>query len=399
MNYISDFLKTAGISFVVLMYALYVVLVSPGVYELTFLFTLIPLTVNVKRYWDSTALLLLLFSLTYAIIKFAYGELQSVFGAFTVMVGPSILYIYGKYISENFKKESFTPVFWLFVSVAVATLLYKEVIIDIINNGFIKPMRILPISTNSGEEFEMAATLYGVNVSLGFAGLTFLLVRNKSLNIIILSSFLVLSILSLLTVAHLVTRTGMVLAAVVLAITSVYQSKNKIFRFLAIIIVLIGFFFLLIEFNVIGDDLIQAYSNRQSGSFDSDIGGDRLWRWLESIPRLFIYPLGWDNLHITKYLYVHNLWLDIAMDVGVVPFVLLLIVTIRTIKESMGLFKIKNDPNIALLISLALVFFLTCMVEPIMNGARYYFYLYCLFMGYQKGYLYKVCYFKNFARI
>ena len=89
-------------------------------------------------------------------------------------------------------------------------------------------------------------------------------------------------------------------------------------------------------------------------------------RWQLAIVNLFKYPLGWtDDIG-----YVHNMWLDIAKISGVIPFFLLLLLTIISLRDLLILLKIRRNCVVIMLISFYLAVFMSCFVEPIYGGTQ-----------------------------
>ena len=130
---------------------------------------------------------------------------------------------------------------------------------------------------------------------------------------------------------------------------------------------------------------MEAYNTREQVEGGSLIDfGNRGWRWIDSIQRIITDPFGWSGK--TTYNYAHNLWLDVAMLCGIIPFTFLVLATMRSVRLLISLKSLKKDPIVASMIALYVCFFLTSFVEPVMIGFDVYFYLFCMLWGMQQSY-------------
>ena len=112
----------------------------------------------------------------------------------------------------------------------------------------------------------------------------------------------------------------------------------------------------------IDTDILMAYEER---NFDIQTAGQRTMKWTHAFNSLMQYPFGWsENVMETQY-YAHNMWLDIARVTGLMPFIALLVVTIKAVFIQFRLLKIQADPFVAVTTGLSACFFLSCFVEPV----------------------------------
>lgn len=134
--------------------------------------------------------------------------------------------------------------------------------------------------------------------------------------------------------------------------------------------------------SVLGDRI----NNPDSSSTAS--AGNRTQRWAKSIENLFIKPFGWSR---NEFGYSHNLWFDVAQDSGLLPFIFLLIFTIRNfINTKRALFLRGKDISFkSLILTFVMAANLQFFVEPIMQGAFSMFVVYCFFQGVIKNYIEK----------
>lgn len=360
-------------------------LVGVSFYVLLFCLFSIPICCN-KTNFDKTVAYLLLFSISYPLILCVNnGKLNPHYLLY--LIAPVTFYSWGQYLVTKINNQSGLINFLLLVLIFFAAQTYILTIEDVKDIGLININRSL---LREGDDEEMInATLFGLNVSLGLAGLSiFMALKNKfwlTRNYLFLGIFL----LSLLAVVHLVNRTGLIVVVLCTLCSyfySVRSKRNIINVILKILFTIAIVYYILSIFSDKDFDIFEAYFNRSSTESSSikDFGG-RSWRWVDAMGRLFTYPLGWNNE--VKYSFVHNLWLDVAMFGGIIPFFFIICATIRSIKQLFQLIKIKNDIIVNCILSLSVCFILVSFVEPVIVGFDLFFYLYCMIWGMQKKYL------------
>lgn len=358
-----------GVSFYVLLFCLFSILICWK-----------------KTYFDRTSVYLLLFSISYPLVLcMNTGKFNPHYLLY--LIAPITFYVWGQYIVTKINNQKGLLNFILLVLFFFAAQTYIITIEDVKEMGLINPMRAM--LREGDEEAMINATLFGLNVSLGLSGLAIFMALKNKFGSIRGFLFLCVFLLSLLTVIHLVNRTGIVVA-VVCTLCSYFFSIRKsgtilnaiLQSFLIMAIVL----FLISIFSKNGFDIIEAYTNRLSteNSSISDYGG-RSWRWVDAMGRLFTNPFGWNN--DVEYSFVHNLWLDVAMFGGIFPFIFIVCATIRSLKQLFQLMKLKNDIIANIIFSLSVCFILSSFVEPVLVGFDLYFYLYCMIWGIQKKYI------------
>ena len=105
---------------------------------------------------------------------------------------------------------------------------------------------------------------------------------------------------------------------------------------------------------------------------------------------MFKYPFGGNK--ITEISYAHNLWLDSAKTVGIIPFFLLMTYTLFTI---ITMFKLLNHKYVQseykyILFSIYVSLMINFMVEPILEGMPNIFIIMCIINGITNGIRYKL---------
>lgn len=359
--------------------------VGVSMYVIAFCLASIPLCWN-KMYFDKMSFYIILFSVSYTLVLLMN---TGVFNPhyLVYLSAPISFYIWGKYLVTNISNQRGLLNFFMLMLVLFAFQTYVITIEDVQESGLINPYR--GMLRSGDEDVVMPATLFGLNVSLGLAGLGIFLSMQNKFRSIKGYLFLTLSLLSLLTVIHLVNRTGIVVVVLCTLCSYYYNVKSQGETFGAVwklvFIVAIGYF-IISMFSDNGFDIFEAYNNRtvKEGTSLAD-SGNRTWRWVDALGRLLTYPFGWNT--DVNYTYTHNLWLDVAMFGGIFPFVFIVIATIKGLKQFPQLLSIRNDIIVNCIISFNVCFFLNSFVEPVIIGFDPFFYLYCMMWGMQSKYI------------
>lgn len=330
---------------------------------------------KVFKYMDITSLCLFLFSFIYS--YFYMPNMTSWTNFISYLLCPTAFYLFGKYSIDKLRSANNIIKFWCLSILSFSIILYISTFIDISQNGFVNIARSFTIY-GTRNYASVSATLYGITASLGLVGLPYFFVKQDSN--IVRYAYLLFSLLSLITVIHLVNRTGLVVIVVCFAVTILYIFQNRLPSLIFIYAFTVFAFVLLIHFNIIDKSIIEAYQNRDVDSGSVDSAGGRTNLWNLAINNLIKYPFGWLD---TGVAYSHNLWLDIARVSGIMPFTIFLVISIRTYIKLFRLLITKEKTVVSLLIGLHLCFFLTSFVEPIIEAIPLYFYLYMMLWGMQ----------------
>ena len=341
------------------------------------LFMLLP-----SKLTDRTTLYLLLFSLSYSIMLMMNGD-STRWPVY--LLCPCVFYMFGRYITTRFSNVALLE-FLILTIFLFGFRTYLASVTDVVEGGFFNQYRAM---NRSGQgDVDLAATLFGLNVSLGFVGLVAYFVKSDYGSKIIKFLLLVSFALSLFTVLHLVNRTGLFVfvlcsAAMLLSI-SVKQGGRVLFALL----ILVGLLVVLSpSLRSTITDISASYQYRDEMEVGGGVMtmGNRLWRWTDALGRVFTNPFGWNGK--VQYNFVHNMWLDTAMFGGLLPFIFMVLATIRGIKYVAKLRHLSKNTIVILLIGLAVATFASAFVEPVLIGCDLYFYMMCMFWGiaYQYG--------------
>ena len=336
---------------------------------------------------DSLGRLLFMFSLTYGLITIINGLSFSSGETVCYFVAPLAFYLFGQNVVKSCQGEQQLIILILLCVLALGANVYWSTIIGIIDNGFVNVGRMLAVSGYGSEEETMNATLLGAAVSFGFAGFaTFIFNIKHPFTIISLLGFAI-GCLSILTVVYLVNRTGLFVAFSVVIITYYWMSKSDTSNLVWIGLGLLAIYVVVVKTGIVDESIIDAYINRSDTVGNSLEGNSRFDRWSFALQHVFIDPFGWASNSSYQTVYAHNLWLDVARYAGILPFAFLIIATVKAMKQVVCIFKKNNSELAALFIGLNICLFLTCMVEPIMEGSSITFYFSCFIWGCQCQYL------------
>ena len=190
-------------------------------------------------------------------------------------------------------------------------------------------------------------------------------------------------VLSMISVVFLVNRTGIVVALNVLIVSTVYYNRHRFAKIILYLVLFVIIYFLLTRCGILSQEILDAYTER---NVDLDSGGDRFWRWGDALGKIFSYPMGWAKTAGTFHSYVHNMWLDVARSAGVLPFLLLFALTIKSLSDMFTLLNQSGDDVALCFLILNVCILTTSMVEPVMEGAPLYLYLYLMIIGMQRQY-------------
>ena len=365
--------------------ALYVLLLymghMTGFITVVSLFSILVLiSIPCGRYLDAMGKWIIAFSAIYCLAGKYTGFISDISSFFALSIPLFFFYCFGSYVQETLTSRKQVLNFMLITLVLYSFEIYSTIIQNIIETRSI--VNVARSFYFGGDEARrLTATLVGLGVSLGYAGLPMALMIKESKITRLL--YLLVFICSLLTTIHLVNRTGLVVGFATMLATSLYNYRSNKKYILTVFVFCIALFLLSSYLGVINQDVVDAYSERNNDNLSS--GGDRTGKWDYAIGQLFSHPFGWAENNGTTKSFVHNMWLDIAKVTGIFPFFFLVIPTFLSIKALIQLIHRKQDIIVALFVSLNICFFLSCFVEPVYGGLH--LFLYVMVWGMQNQYL------------
>lgn len=354
----------------------------PGITYYAVIFCiLVFLAKDARVKFDKNALLIFSFALLYGLIPLIMGYTDS-YKNVICSIAPPVFYIFGRYVVS--KVDSAKNLCYVIVGILLFFALntYILCVWDILSTGqLVNVTRSLSRFIGQEESEVMAATGFGVNISLGLIGLSLFLCANKKYLYHYL--LLILFLLSLLVTVHLVNRTGIILSFILTFFVLFFslRSQNKIVIIISTIVVALAVYFITSESAAISE-IVDAYQMRESTESNSGLldTGSRSWRWVDGLSKLLTNPLGYANQFHEEY-YVHNMWLDVSRLSGTIPFLLVLLITIEAAKCSWFTMRKWRTELSYIMGALCLCCLLVFFMEPVIEGCAIYFYLFCMFWG------------------
>ncbi len=340
---------------------------------------LVIILLPIYKYIDLQGVVLLLFSLLYILFGGINGFVSS-FHQVVLYLIPIVFYLFGSYIYKYISSEkTFLGLICLMLFL-YAFEVYITIIGEVISTGsMVNTSRLFYF--HGDQSRQLTATLVGLNVSVGLVGFPMFIILNK--HKILRFLFLGVGLLSLMTTLYLVNRSGIVIVLICICSVVYYVYRRQGLKYLLILSLLVGVYFLIQKIGLIDADILDAYSIRNEK--DLMTVGDRPRRWMEAITELIKHPFGWAEDNGSTTYYVHNMWLDMAKVSGIFPFLMIVWATILSIKHMIQLFKIEKDYVAAVLIGLNICFLASCFIEPVYGGLH--FFLYVMTWGIVNSYL------------
>ncbi|MBQ2973972.1 MAG: hypothetical protein IJE19_06430 [Clostridia bacterium] len=162
------------------------------------------------------------------------------------------------------------------------------------------------------------------------------------------------------------------------------KNNNKKVKLTLLLLVIFIAFALVYSFDIyglrtmiLGSNLSQRF---ETSSFLSD---SRIYFKLEYLKHMLEYPFGGGHIFNAVGQYAHELYLDVYSDAGIIPFILVLIFIIVSVIRIILYSKTESIPaETRLLMLLSNVSILiTFWMEPIMVGMPWMFCIFCFYQG------------------
>jgi hypothetical protein len=333
-------------------------------------------------------LILMSFSFVYGIFSYFYG--YATIGITLMYVTyPIILFVIGYKITGH---DSYIKTFrYIFIIIVFSTLFgFGSVLKTISTYGSMESAisvfgRRSALNIWTGEL--ISATVMNMRLSFGLALLPLIiLIKDKSTKYsksIKLISF-VCFITAIYSAIQLGNRTSLVISAMSMITVFLFSRKINLKKILNFFVLILVFFIgkWLYTINLFG--IAYKWKTSTLGyrfQTVNTIDDPRITAWRESFYGIFENPLGGKKTNLGLD-FAHNLWLDVGYEVGIIPFILLLILTILSL-ISLRKFLRSNHPVMlkSLIISLYTAFFITFLLEPVIQAWFTYFNLYCFILG------------------
>lgn len=338
--------------------------ISSGMITLLGLFSIaLFLFIPVKRYIDSYALWLLFFSIVYVCFSYINGAYQDVSSILAKGLPWFVFYIFGKYVIDEYENERSILNFILYSILMMSLISQLSIVYKISSSGIlVDPTRSFYYLGRDSELINCTTALSQISSSLVGLSAIFIVKDYKFQRIL----FVLICLLTLLCSVNTLTRGPIVVCAFTFVIMAfVYYRKHitkLIFLFTAVSILL----YLLLNSTGFSEDIISGFAERNEANSVLNMGS-RTFRWASGIHDLFIYPFGWWTKGNSDYL-MHNMWLDIAKMSGIVPFTILLVISIKMFFNNLFLIRLNKTIIPYLLLALNLCICASNFQEPVSGG-------------------------------
>lgn len=350
-------------------------------------FILIAVNINRKReikvfnYINMS--ILILFTITYSITAYFYGKFSLPF-----LITPGVAYYIGSIIVN--KRENENKISGFIISIAIGLAIHA-----ILNFGYALISNNVNRNTLDIWSRQISsATLQAMMLVMIESLLYYIIiyVRNMKIKVALLILFGVGIIYNI----RLGTRSTLIVCMVTFMcamILSLFleKDKKKILKKIGIILLCIICIIVLIGacyyYNIFGigdkinnSQLYKRFTNEKDADYSSSI---RILALKSALTQMFDYPLGGYQMKLISVKYVHNLWLDVNYATGIIPFILIILYTILVLKSLIMTIKNKSFSNSykMLVFSIYIGVLMSFAFEPIIEGAPYYFIMFCLING------------------
>ncbi|WP_318308107.1 O-antigen ligase family protein [Flagellimonas crocea] len=332
-----------------------------------------------KKEVDTTFLLLTIFSFVYAAF-YAFNLEQGVQWLFIYAFFPQAFYLLGKrmVVDSSTPKNHFYLLFVFGTLYSVTGLI--SVGLNLLEGGFVQLGRTIP---NFWTGKETLATAMGAFFIFNMSIPGLLIASKRKLPLIFNLIALGIFVISMLCVFRLGSRTQLVLVLLGILIAIAYRIKSQSvvsnFKFILVMVVIVA-----VGINYLSVDLDAEYlsslGQRLQDSENAASAGGRTVRWEKSLINLYEKPLGWS---VDEFGYSHNMWFDAARNGTTISFILLVIVTIKSISNIRR--ALRANKNAILFNSLILIYnvaiFSQLFVEPALESLFILFVFYCFIQG------------------
>jgi len=372
--------------------ALFFYLLDPYNFGYVFGYMLIILALLKKQfllsYLDRDFFFLFLFSILYTLF-YLFNLTNGVQYIFIYAFFPGIFYLMGKYLNSKAKSPYYLFYIFFFVGFVFSISAIISIILNLNQGGFAQLDRTIPLFWNNKP---IKATLMAGYLVFNVGIPALILINRRKIPFVFSVFALAVFTASLFSIFRLGSRTLLLIIALDLIIAFIFVIPRQRFKdnfrlivFTALLVIL-GYNFIPFDLNA---DYLSVLGSRLQQSSNAASAGGRSELWSSSLANIFRYPFGWSD---RNFRFAHNMWLDTARVGGIIPFTLLIIFTIRSLRK---IFKIvfhasKNILLNTIIAIYTLSSFLVFFVEPVMEGLFHLFVVFCLFQGIINGHLQKL---------
>lgn len=353
-------------------------------------FIMISQRYRIPKQCKNIVLWLIFFSFVY-VIAFSTKGLMTSTSDYVAYLFPPLFYIAGAYIGDKYKYNEDSLVLIVFLILLSYAAVRFALLLYFIFQGEEFLLVHRAIEDASGNDTG-GATLYAVTMSVLIVGMSFVFMpAQRGVTWWLRIGGIVLALLATWGMARTVTRTSVLEAALALVvsfftITIERGSKRRVWGLMiGLFLIIVVAYILLRNSNFF--DVAAAFEAREvdaDSSFSS--GGGRFVRWSAAVSQILTHPFGTDTgrIGISGMSYAHNMWLDLGLTTGWLPFIVLIVLTIKNGVQSYRVWRDRRDYQYftrLYVFALFVMFFVGCMVEPVCEGMYSHFLVYLLFCG------------------
>lgn len=321
--------------------------------------------------------IMLFFSLAYSMITYIkYNQFSSF-----LLLAPPISYYIGETICKFCKSDE------KYISkciIAIAIGFFIHAMLNFIINIGANNRNTIDFWTKTYASATLQGTMLTMILSILFFGVFYI----KKMHIKII--YIMCVILSLMYITVIATRTQIIITAIVfifmLVLDSILNRKikkvSKILFVVFFICIAIYALYLNNTFNIknyLGkSNIVQRLGKQETNQSDES----RIKNQILGLKALIENPFG-NTEKIGNLQYVHNMWLDVGKETGIIPFIILIIYTINTF---ISLWHIIENKKLSikykiLISSVYLGVNINFAVEPILQGAPFFFSMFIIING------------------
>ena len=361
-----------GIIFILFCLCFYFQAGHGGIYILTALLFSVLVFSSKYRVFDNNSILIILFSATFNFLPLIVGQKVNFAFALYFTVCPVAFYMYGKGIMNIITKGEQLLDIYIVIIICFCSFIFINLFLY--NNFIYNPIaeeRVLYMGNS--EEDAISATGIGTFITLCFIGIPiFFYFKTKLKRRIFL---LAISILALYTTTFLLNRSGLFSAIMSFLVVSLYCSRKNFIRAVLVVLVIFVLYTLSMHLGWINQDVVDAYAMRNE---DLSTGANRFERWGHAMDNLLVYPFGWAKY---EHAYVHNMWLDVARSAGLLPLILIIVITYKIVKDLWWVCKKKTNNITVLFLALFICFIASMLVEPTLQSVPGLFLIFLFLAG------------------
>ena len=332
---------------------------------------------------NKNLIVLIGFSITYYVISMSYGIDVS-----KISIACVLSYYIGMMIVEISKTPEKTIIKYTY-SIAIGFFIHA--IANYMINIGTQERNTIDIWTKVARSATLQATM--LTMLMGSSFFSFFILKNKLHRLIIT----ICIILSLLYNLVLGTRTLIIVSVVSFILSEItfivfYIKKGDIVlknakilvKAIIIILVIYSSNFMGIREKIEDTKLLRRI-NKPYSTQEAD--SNRVETMILAFNNILDYPMGGNTKKVGDLKYIHNMWLDVANQAGIIPFTLLILFTIISL---FNLIKILTSQEFSAEFKIFLVriysaVLLNMAVEPIIQGQPLFFIMFCNIVGMVEG--------------